>query len=211
MTTEAMIRTEADRDLEFAAWFTDLIGEEKLRECIHCGVCSSSCPLANYMDFGPRKLMYLSREGFANDVLGSNTLWLCTSCYACTVACPQEIPVTKVMYNLKRRAIETGKAQKRHPVRVMAEGFSKMVSKTGRLSEAYLIVGLALKSGVRRYLGMAGMGFNAVRTGRISLKRDSIKKHNELTRLLDAVDEKHDELTRRLDAVEENHGEVKAR
>jgi heterodisulfide reductase subunit C len=192
-----MIRTEADRDLEFAAWFTGLVGEEKLRECIHCGVCSSSCPLANYMDFGPRKLMYLSREGFADDVLGSNTLWLCTSCYACTVACPQQIPVTDVMYALKRRAIESGKAQKRHPVAVMAQGFTKMVRKRGRLSEAYLIVGLALKSGIRRYLGMAGMGINAVRTGRISLKRDSIKQHDELTHLLDEVEQHRGEVMAR--------------
>ena len=197
MTTEALIRTEADRDLEFAAWFTDLVGEEKLRECIHCGVCSGSCPLAGHMDFGPRKLMYLAREGFADDVLGSNTIWLCTSCYACTVACPQQIPVTDVMYALKRKAIESGKAQKRHPVAVMAKGFTKMVHKRGRLSEAYLIVGLALRSGIGRYLGMAGMGINALRTGHVSLKRDSIKQHDELTRLLNVVDEHRAEVAAR--------------
>ena len=197
MTTEALIRTEADRDLEFAAWFTDLVGEEKLRDCIHCGVCSGSCPLAGHMDFGPRKLMYLAREGFADDVLGSNTIWLCTSCYACTVACPQQIPVTDVMYALKRKAIESGKAQKRHPVAVMAKGFTKMVHKRGRLSEAYLIVGLALRSGIGRYLGMAGMGINALRTGRVSLKRDSIKQHDELTRLLNVVDEHRAEVAAR--------------
>ncbi|MGA9597719.1 MAG: 4Fe-4S dicluster domain-containing protein [Acidimicrobiia bacterium] len=194
MTTEAMIRREADRDLEFAAWFTGLIGEEKLRECIHCGVCSGSCPLAGHMDFGPRKLMYLAREGFADDVLGSNTLWLCTSCYACTVSCPQQIPVTDVMYALKRKAIESGKAQKRHPVAVMAKGFTKMVRKRGRLTEGYLIAGLALRTGVHKYLGMAGMGINALRTGRISLRHDSIKRHDELTHLLDVVDQHREEV-----------------
>jgi heterodisulfide reductase subunit C len=195
MATEPMIRSEADRDPEFAAWFTDLVGEEKLRECIHCGICSGSCPLASHMDFGPRKLMYLAREGFADDVLRSNTIWLCTSCYACTVACPQQIPVTDVMYALKRRAIETGKHPRRHPVAVMAKSFTKMVRKRGRMSEAYLIAGLALKAGVQKYFGMAGVGINALRTGRVSLKLDSIEHRAELTRLLDSVDEHREGVT----------------
>jgi heterodisulfide reductase subunit C len=194
MTTEPMIRTEADRDPEFAAWFTDLVGEEKLRECIHCGVCSGNCPLASHMDFGPRKLMALARQGFADDVLGSNTIWMCTSCYACTVACPQQIPVTDVMYALKRQAIETGKAPRRHPVAVMAKAFTKMVRKRGRLTEAYLIAGLALRSGITRYFGMAGMGINALRTGRVSLRPDSIKRTDELRRLLDAVEDGREEV-----------------
>jgi quinone-modifying oxidoreductase subunit QmoC len=195
MTTEPMIRSEADRDPNFAAWFTDLVGEEKLRGCIHCGICSGSCPLASHMDFGPRKLMYLAREGFADDVLGSNTIWMCTSCYACTVACPREIPVTDVMYALKRRAIETGKAPKRNPVAVMAKGFAKMVRKRGRMTEAYLIAGLALRSGVQKYVGMAGLGINALRTGRVSLRPDAIQRREELTRLLDAVEEHREEVT----------------
>ncbi|MDJ0664484.1 MAG: 4Fe-4S dicluster domain-containing protein [Acidimicrobiia bacterium] len=195
MTTEPMIRSESDRDPEFAAWFTSLVEEEKLRECIHCGVCSGNCPLASHMDLGPRKLMALSRQGFAEDVLGSNTIWLCTSCYACTTACPQQIPVTEVMYALKRRAIETGKAPSRHPVPVMAKGFTKMVHKRGRLTEAYLIAGLALKSGITRYIGMVGVGINALRTGRVSLKLDSIEKRDELSRLLDAVDDHSKEVS----------------
>ncbi|MCB2223332.1 MAG: 4Fe-4S dicluster domain-containing protein [Actinobacteria bacterium] len=194
MATEPMIRIEADRDPEFAAWFTGLVGEEKLRECIHCGVCSGSCPLASHMDLGPRKLMYLAREGWADDVLGSNTIWLCTSCYACTVACPQQIPVTDVMYALKRKAIEAGKAPKRHPVAVMAKQFSRMVHRRGRMSEAYLIAGLALRSGVHRYVGMLPMGVNAVRTGRISLKLDRIRRRKELTALLDRVEREREEV-----------------
>jgi heterodisulfide reductase subunit C len=148
------------------------------------------------MDFGPRKLMYLAREGFADDVLGSDTIWLCTSCYACTVSCPQQIPVTDVMYALKRKAIESGKAPKHHPVPVMAKSFAKMVRRRGRMTEVFLIAGLALRSGIHRYLGMTGMGLNALRTGRVSLRRDSIKRHDELTRLLDAVAAHREKVTR---------------
>lgn len=189
------IRTEADRDLAFAAWFTDLVGEEKLRRCIHCGVCTGSCPLADHMDLGPRKVMYLAREGFKDDVLRSTTIWLCTSCYTCTVQCPQEIPVTDVMYALKRRAIEEGLAPKRHPSPVMAKTFTSMVHRRGRMSEPWLMAGLALRTGITRYVAMAGPGMNVIRTGRLSLKRESIDHRKELRRLLDAVDEHREEVS----------------
>ncbi len=189
MAKEPKIRTEADRDREFAAWFTDLVGEEKLRRCIHCGVCSGSCPLADHMDEGPRRIMYLAREGFKDDVLSSNTIWLCTSCYACTVECPQQIPVTDVMYALKRRALEEGTYPRRHPTAVMAREFSTIVRRDGRMNEVRLFARLALKSGVLRYLGMAGMGMNVVRKRRFSLRRDTIRHRAELRKLLDTVEE----------------------
>ena len=38
------IRSESERDLEFAAWVKSLRGGENIQQCIHCGVCSGSCP-----------------------------------------------------------------------------------------------------------------------------------------------------------------------
>ncbi len=45
----------------------------ELQNCIQCGSCSGSCPLAPYMDYGPRQLFELAREGDMEEVLKANT------------------------------------------------------------------------------------------------------------------------------------------
>ena len=67
---------------------------------LQCGLCSGNCPLSLYMDYTPRRLMHLSREGFKDEVLRSNSIWLCTTCYNCMVQCPKGINITHLMYAL---------------------------------------------------------------------------------------------------------------
>jgi heterodisulfide reductase subunit C len=186
-------RTEADRDLAFTRWIGEVPGAETIRQCIHCGVCSGSCPLSIYMDRSPRQLMHLAREGFKEDVLSSFTIWLCTSCYACSVKCPRGIKVTEVMYALKRRAIDEGAYPKRFPIPVLAREFRKMVRKNGRISESRLVFRLMFKTNVFRLLGMSSLGRKLVRTGRFSFGVDRIKRTHELDHLLEAMEREREE------------------
>jgi heterodisulfide reductase subunit C len=186
-------RTEADRDPAFARWIGNVPGAETIRQCIHCGVCSGSCPLSIYMDRSPRQLMHLAREGFKEDVLSSFTIWLCTSCYACTVKCPRGIKVTEVMYALKRRAIEEGAYPKRYPIPVLAREFRKMVRKNGRISESRLVFRFMLRTNVFKLLGMMGLGRKLMRTRRFSFGIERIKGTDELTHLLNAVEKDREE------------------
>ena len=181
------IRTEADRDPEFARWITEIDGAETIRQCIHCGVCSGSCPLSIYMDRSPRQLMHLAREGFKDDVLGSFSIWLCTSCYACTVRCPRDIKVTDVMYALKRRAIQEGVYPKRFPIPVLAREFRRMVRKNGRVDEARLAFRLMLKTNAMRLFGMTRLGTRLMRTGRLAFRSEKMRNSREVERLLEAV------------------------
>jgi heterodisulfide reductase subunit C len=181
------IRTEADRSPEFARWITSLPGAEKVRECMHCGLCSASCPLFAYMDYSPRQLMHLGREGFRDDVLGSFSIWLCTSCYQCTVECPRQIPVTEIMYALKRRAIEEGVYTKHLPIPVLSREFQRLVTDRGRISESWLVIKLLLKTGIHRMFGMVGLTWDLVRTRRFSLRKETIRGRKDLARMLEAV------------------------
>lgn len=185
-------RTESDRDPAFANWIRNLEGAERIRECIHCGVCSASCPLARWMDYSPRRLMHLAREGFKNDVLESYALWLCTSCYVCTVRCPREIPVTEVMYALKGRAISGGHYPHRFPIPVLARSFGRMVRREGRISEGRLALWLMLKTSVRRLLGMTRLAPHLLRTGRMAIHSEHVERRYQVTQLLDAVETERD-------------------
>jgi quinone-modifying oxidoreductase subunit QmoC len=181
------IRTEADRDSTFAGWIKSLPGAEGVSQCIHCGLCAGSCPLSRYMDRSPRQLLYLAREGFREDVLRSFTIWLCTSCYTCTVRCPRGIQVTELMYALKRRAIEEGLYPKRFAIPVLAREFGRMVRSRGRITESRLVLRLMLKTNLLRLFRMIPMGGGLLRTGRFSLRPETIRDRDQLSKLLDHV------------------------
>lgn len=188
MALAQTIKYEADRDRDFAQWVTRQTGGDNLRHCIQCGVCSATCPLSLYMDYTPRRLINLAREGFKDEVLSSFTIWLCASCYACRAECPKQIKVTDIMYALKRRAIREGSYPRRFPIPILAKEFSRMIRGFGRTPETFLVADLFLRTNWLRFLDMIGLGLNLLRTGRMSFVPESIQGRDQLRRILDSVD-----------------------
>ena len=180
------IKYESERDGNFAAEIMASPGCEDLRGCFQCGTCSGVCPLSIYMDHTPRQVIYLTRQGFKNEVLRSNTIWLCASCYACYVDCPKNVHITDVMYALKQRAIKDGVYPARFPIPVLAREFYKMIHEKGRLTEMWLVVRLLLKTNPFKGFGMWRLGLGLLRSGRFSLAIESMKNPEELRKVLDA-------------------------
>lgn len=90
---------------------------EEVRElvaaCMQCGTCSASCPNVASMDVTPRRLWRLAQLGFVDEMIKTRTFWMCSACYTCTMRCPRGLPVTRIMYALKRLAEEKGVPQAR--------------------------------------------------------------------------------------------------
>lgn len=187
MAIQRKVKFEAERDPEFARWVTRMPGGERIRHCLQCGECSGTCPLSLYMDHTPRQLMYLAREGFKEEVLTSSAIWMCTSCYACTAKCPKKINITHLLYSFKERAISERMYPKRFPIAVMAREFARMVGKAGRVTESRLMVMVCLKTAVVRLLGMTGLGWALLRTGRMSIGKEKIQGKADLAKVLESV------------------------
>ena len=183
------IKYEADRTPGFGQEVMETPGCEKLKDCIQCGTCSGVCPLSIYMDYSPRQIIALTRAGFKDEVLGSLTIWLCASCYCCSVNCPQEIGITDIMYELKQRAIREGRYPKRFPIPVLAQEFTKMVRKNGRVSEGLLASKVFLKTDPAAVMGMSKLGLGLMKTGRFSLKPEKMKGHAEVKEIMREVEE----------------------
>ena len=184
------VKYEEDLDPGFLAEIKEASGCHEIDGCIQCGTCSSSCPMAVYMDVPPRKIIAMIKNGFREEALKSFTIWLCPSCYTCQVRCPAKIKITDVMYALKRKAIEEKIYPSRFAIPVMDREMSRLIAKNGRSSELWLLVGLYLKS--RRPLAMlkmAPLGLKLMKTGRMSLKGEKIKDRAQLRTLLKAVKE----------------------
>lgn len=182
------IKYESELNKNFKNQVAEMSHGEKLYSCIQCGTCSAACPVSHYMDYTPRKIIQMVREGFKNEVLGSSTVWLCASCYACTQECPKGIKITDVMYALKREAISGGYYPKRFPSAVLAGSFFKQVLGFGRNSEGPLLLKMYLKTNPLMLFKNMTLGFKLWKTGRLSLKTERTNKKGALKKLLNDID-----------------------
>jgi len=132
------------------------------------------------MDFAPRRVIALVREGFVEDALGCQTIWLCTSCYSCAVHCPRQIRITDVMFALKREALRRKLYPPRFPIPALAREFHEIVSRRGRSTESWLVLRMALRSHPLQLLGIFRTGWQLLRTGRLSLRRARVERPREL-------------------------------
>lgn len=190
MEIQRKVKYEHELDPHFLAEIKHLSGCENLDACIQCGTCSSSCPMSVYMDYPPRKIIAMIKNGFKDEALRSFTIWLCPSCYTCQVRCPSQIKITDVMYALKRQAIEAKVFPSRFAIPILDREMSRLIAKNGRNSELRLILRLYLKS--RHFLTMikmAPLGLKLMKTGRMSLRKESIKNKKQLRSLLSAIKE----------------------
>jgi quinone-modifying oxidoreductase subunit QmoC len=196
MELKRVVKFEAERDPGFARWITQTVGGERLRHCLQCGLCSGSCPLSLYMDYTPRRLMHLSREGFKEEVLSSHTIWLCTCCYACMVECPKQINITHMMYALKTRAIQEHYYPKHFAIPILAQEFSRMIRSSGRITESRLVMKVFLKTAFWRMAGFAKLGLRLMRTGRLRLGREKVEARADIATLLETVQGMRKEMAR---------------
>lgn len=184
---QQVIRTQKDVSEGFVDEIVAMPGSEALRDCIQCGTCSGTCPVAIYMDYTPRRLIAMAREGLKKDVLSSFTVWLCSSCYACTVRCPQNIKITDIMYAFKRKAIEDRYYPNKFPTPVLAKEFFSAARKNGRISDVSLAIKLVMKTNPFKGLSMMGLGLNLMKTGRFHLGSPKIKDTKSLQTIIDSL------------------------
>jgi heterodisulfide reductase subunit C len=129
-------------------------------------------------------LFALLAAGFGEDVLSSNTPWHCVSCYYCTVRCPQDIPITDIMYTLKRKAIARGKYHKDSHAD-FSNSFIGYVEQYGRSFEFGLATRHHLTHRPLSALRQTGMGFEMMQKGRLKTSPGRIKNLAQLTAILD--------------------------
>jgi quinone-modifying oxidoreductase subunit QmoC len=179
------IKREADLDKDFGKRIASLAHGEKIYGCIQCGNCSSTCPLSPYMDFTPRKIIAMVKEGFREEVLNNSTVWLCASCYSCTVECPKGIKITDIMYALKREAIMKKVYPKKFPIPAFSKAFFDVVKHGGRSNETTLLLKFYLRTNIFNSLGFIGLAIKLLLTGRLKPFEKKIKGKKNFAEMMD--------------------------
>jgi heterodisulfide reductase subunit C len=158
-------------------------GGERLLHCLQCGSCGGSCPSGADMEHTPRTIFALINAGERERVLSANTMWVCVSCYFCTTRCPQEVPITDVMYTLKRMSI----AQRLYhdtDAPALAKAFTDFVDKYGRSFEMGLATSYHLLNRPLQAMKMGPMGFAMFKRGRMALTPSRIKNIGQLQAII---------------------------
>ncbi|WP_240983600.1 4Fe-4S dicluster domain-containing protein [Acididesulfobacillus acetoxydans] len=154
--------------------------------CLQCGLCATSCPTCEVMDYSPQRLFAVIKEGRENDVLGANTMWMCTSCYSCKVICPYGIAIADMMHDLKYLAIRTGKCESAQAQFYLS--FWREVYLRGRSFETGVLFGFYRRrgrTGLKEALGRRRLGFKMLSRKRISLiPPRSVKDPEALQRII---------------------------
>ncbi|MEM0006699.1 MAG: (Fe-S)-binding protein [Candidatus Bathyarchaeia archaeon] len=86
----------------------ELVQKHKLLECIQCGMCTGSCPVAKKANLNIRRYM---REVSALGKLvihPPNELWSCTTCSTCGVRCPKDLNPYEFLIDIRSLAVEEG-------------------------------------------------------------------------------------------------------
>ncbi|MHB1037317.1 MAG: 4Fe-4S dicluster domain-containing protein [Pirellulales bacterium] len=158
-------------------------GGERIAHCLQCGTCGGSCPSGADMDHTPRTLFALINAGQREEVLSANTLWCCVSCYFCTSRCPQKIPITDIIYALKRMAIAEGMA-KDTDAPALARTFTDLLDKYGRSFEFGLASRYYLLNRPFALLKMGPMGLSMFTRGRMALLPTRIRQIEQLQAII---------------------------
>ena len=77
----------------------------KLLTCIHCGLCAGTCPYGEVMDYPPRRIIGMLREGLIEEVFASDSLMKCVTCYSCLAKCSRGLRLTDLLLPLVKEQV----------------------------------------------------------------------------------------------------------
>jgi Fe-S oxidoreductase len=86
----------------------ELAQKHKLLECIQCGTCTGSCPVAKKANLNVRKYMREVATFGKLTVHPHNELWSCTTCSTCGVRCPKDLNPYEFLIDIRGMAVEEG-------------------------------------------------------------------------------------------------------
>ena len=158
-----------------------------IKTCIQCGTCSATCPVVEYMDHTPRRIIGMIGADLKDEVLASNTFWYCASCYHCTVRCPSDIDIAELMYALKRYSMWNNQYQEGLIGPVFSETFVKTIVKSGRSYEPVLASSYLFTYGVREILQEAQMATSLMLKGRMPVLPPRIKRLENFRRMVGRI------------------------
>ena len=158
---------------EFRDEILALCGEDA-SNCVQCGKCTASCPIAPEMDLQPNQVLRYIQIKSRKPILQCSTIWLCASCETCSSRCPEGIEIATVMDTLRKLAVEEGLATGQEQIVAFDEIFLDSIKRYGRVHELGLVMRYNMAS--RQPLKDAHLGPLMLGKGKLSLFAHRIRQ-----------------------------------
>lgn len=154
--------------------------------CYGCHKCTSGCPVAAEMDYGPDRLLRMVQLGEKQRLLESRDIWLCTACETCGTRCPNEINTARVIDALRVIAIASNTRVAEPHAASFHRLFLSVIHHLGRTHEATLLAAYKLRT--LDLLSDLDSGARLFIKGKIPLIPHTIQGRRELRRLFQAAE-----------------------
>lgn len=169
---------------------------QNLVACYQCRKCAAGCPVGDETKtVTPDRLIRLIALGDRKAALNNLLVWRCVACYTCGERCPNEIQTARITETLKQMAKETHEEPLTAKVAAFHSSFMTAASHLGRVNEIEFMGIYELKNTIHdlkqknfralfdEFLAQAKLGLPMLKTGRMHLSLDKIKKTGEVRRL----------------------------
>jgi heterodisulfide reductase subunit C len=160
------------------------LGGENILACIQCGTCTGSCPMAEYMEYPPRKIIAMIRAGLRDEVLSSSSMWNCLSCYTCTARCPRGVKPTGLAHALESLANQHGYKVGGTRTPVFYRSFVDSINGHGRVFELGMMLRYYLLTNPLASMKLWKVGLQLFLHKRMPLRPAHIKDKGDLAKIL---------------------------
>lgn len=157
-------------------------------KCYQCGKCSAGCPVRDFMDTPPNRVIRLLQLDMYEEALNSPSIWLCAGCFTCTSRCPQDFNLASLMDSLRQIVIEENLIPSDKKAAAFHKAFMKQIKNNGRSYELGLVRDYKLKTmALFQDLNLAP---ETLLKGKMSLFPHKIKGQKEIEKLFMKAEEK---------------------
>ncbi len=109
--------------------------------CYQCGKCSAGCPVREFAECAPNKVVRYLQLGMYDLALESKTIWLCAGCLTCSSRCPKNYELASLMDALRELAIKHNKKIPEQNVYKFHKAFLEPIRLFGRSYEIGMLMG----------------------------------------------------------------------